>query len=96
MRFLGSFLIATFLLTALSAKGIAGTARLPLSMESMPQSWEAPGCQVPLIIEIAGIKLSVPRHQTVLKLNSGQTKYTDLESCDTHFIGNVHSASVAA
>ena len=89
MRFLqnrGLFIFA-FLFAVVPVKA---HARWPLAGDSMPQSWES-GCQSPLIVEIAGIKLSVPRHETVLALNSRQKKYADLESCATHFIGDVHS-----
>ena len=82
----GLFIIA-FLLAAIPVKAFA---RWPLAADQMPQSWES-GCQAPLLIEIAGIKLSVPRHEIVLTLNSRQVKHADLESCDTHFIGDVHS-----
>src|SRR5471030_645199 len=80
------FFIIAFLLAAIPVNALA---RWPLAGDSMPQSWES-GCQAPLIIEIAGIKLSVPRHETILTLNSSQVKYADLESCDTRFIGDVH------
>src|SRR5665213_3319744 len=90
MRFLKNreIFIIVFFLAAIPVKALA---RWPLAQDAMPQSWES-GCQAPLIIEIAGIKLSVPRHQTVLTLNFRQVKYADLESCDTRFIGDVQSA----